>query len=394
MTSRKLISIEERRARLGRRHFLARGSAANDLAELAGGLVGLHATDPVTVFLAARARLGDGSHAEVERALYEERSVLRMIGMRRTMFVLPLDLAAVVHASCTVGIASAQRRRFAKLIEEGGIARNGVAWLDKAAAATMEALEARGEAYASELSKDVPLLRKKLSFGEGKKWASSTGMTTWVLFLLAAEGRIVRGRPRGAWTSSQWRWVPAASWFPRPLARLDEQEARETLARRWLTSFGPATVTDLKWWTGWTLSQTRTTLAAIGAVEVDLDGTPGFVMPDDVDVVPSPDPWVALLPALDPTVMGWKERAWYLGEHGPALFDRSGNAGPTVWWNGRIVGGWAGRKDGRVAFQLLEDVGADATAQVEAEAARLEAWLGGVSVIPRFRVPLERELAA
>src|SRR5580765_3177107 len=232
MTVRKTrrISVEERRARLGRRHFLERGSAATDLAELAGGLVGLHATDPATVFLAARARLRNGAHAEVERALYEERTVLRMIGMRRTMFVLPLELAAVVHASCTVGIASTQRRRYAKLIEQGGITKNGVAWLDKAAAATMEALEARGEAYASELSKDVPLLRKKLSFGAGTKWASSTGMTTWVLFLLAAEGRIVRGRPRGAWTSSQWRWVPAASWLPRPLLPLDEHVARASRA--------------------------------------------------------------------------------------------------------------------------------------------------------------------
>jgi hypothetical protein len=395
------ISVEERRARLGRRHHLAPGLAASDLAELADGLVGLHATDPATVFLAARSRLRNGSNAEVERALYEERSVLRMIGMRRTMFVLPLELAAVVHASCTEAVASSQRRRYAKLIEEGGIAKNGEAWLDKAAAATMAALEARREAYGSELSQDVPLLRTKLSFGAGTKWAGSTSMTTWVLFLLAAEGRIVRGRPRGAWTSSQWRWVPAASWLPRPPPRLDEQEARETLARRWLTAYGPATVTDLKWWSGWTVAQTRKALAAIGAVEVDPSPsaspppvTPGVVMPDDVDVAPSPEPWVALLPALDPTVMGWKARAWYLGEHGPALFDRSGNAGPTVWWNGRIVGGWAGRKGGRVAFRLLEDVGADAAAEVEVEAARLEAWLGGVSVIPRFRVPLERELAA
>jgi hypothetical protein len=220
-------------------------------------------------------------------------------------------------------------------------------------------------------------------------------MTTWVLFLLAAEGRIVRGRPRGAWTSSQWRWVPAASWLPAPLPRLDEREARDTLARRWLTTYGPATVTDLKWWSGWTLTQTRKALAAIGAVEVDLDGTPGLVMPDDIDVVESsPEPWAALLPALDSTVMGWKERTWYLGEHGPALFDRSGNAGPTVWWNGRIVGGWAAAKSGRVRFRLLEDVGAKAVGQVEAEAARLEAWLGGVVVIPRFGTPLGRELAA
>ena len=88
---------------------------------------------------------------------------------------------------------------------------DGLAWLDGAAAATLQALEAHGEAYASELSADVPKLREKLHYGEGKTWAGSTSMTSWVLFLLAAEGRIVRGRPRGAWTSSQWSWVPAAS---------------------------------------------------------------------------------------------------------------------------------------------------------------------------------------
>ena len=102
----------------------------------------------------------------------------------------------------------------------------------------------------------------------------------------------------------------------------------------------------------------------------------------------------ALLPALDPTVMGWKERAWYLGEHAPALFDRSGNAGPTVWWNGRIVGGWVQRKDGEVVFRLLEDVGAEATAAVAAEAERLAEWLGETRVLPRFRTPLERTLSA
>jgi hypothetical protein len=91
--------------------------------------------------------------------------------------------------------------------------------------------------------------------------------------------------------------------------------------------------------------------------------------------------------------MGWKERDWYLGEHRPALFDRAGNAGPTVWWNGRIVGGWSVRGDGQVPFRLLEDVGADAVAAIEAEAARLGGWLGEVKVLPRFATPLAKELS-
>ena len=386
----RTISVEERRARLARRHFLAPGSRARDAVELAGGLVGLHATDPATVFLAARARGVEG--AELERALYEERSVLRMIGMRRTLFVLPLDLAAVVHAACTESILAASRRRYAKLIEGGGIASDGEAWLEEVGAETLRALEARGAAFAAELSADVPLLREKIHFGQGKTWASSTGMTSWVLFLLAAEGRVVRGRPRGAWTSSQWCWAPAESWLQEPLPRLEPEAARVELASRWLAAFGPASVTDLKWWTGWTLTQTRAALGATEAVELDLDGVPGFVLPSDVEPEREPEPWAALLPSLDPTVMGWKERDWYLGEHSTALFDRNGNAGPTVWWNGRVVGGWAGRKDGEVAFRLLEDVGAEGIRAIEAEAEALGAWLGETKVSPRFATPLAKEL--
>jgi hypothetical protein len=389
----RTFSSEERRARLARRHFLAPGSLADDPVQLAGGLVGLHATDPATVYLAARARLPEPAGPELDRALYEERTLLRMIGMRRTLFVFPLDLAAVVQAACTEPIAAAQRRRYAKLIEEGGIAKDGRRWLDRAEAATLTALQARGEAFATELSSDVPQLRKKMHYGEGKNWAGSTSMTTWVLFLLAAEGKIVRGRPRGKWTSSQWSWAPAESWLTEPPARLEREEARAELASRWLKAFGPAGVDDLKWWTGWTLTQARAALAAIGAVEVDLDGRPGFVLPGDDESEPEVEPWAAMLPALDPTVMGWKERDWYLGEHRAHLFDTAGNAGPTVWWNGRIVGGWSVRKDGEIPFRLLEDVGADAEAAIEAEAGRLGAWLGEVKVLPRFATPLAKELS-
>ena len=76
-----------------------------------------------------------------------------------------------------------------------------------------------------------------------------------------------------------------------------------------------------------------------------------------------------------------------------ALFDTAGNAGPTVWWSGRVVGGWAVRSDGEVAYRLLEDVGRDASAAIEAEASRLTDWLGQTGVVPRFGTPLARELA-
>jgi hypothetical protein len=92
--------------------------------------------------------------------------------------------------------------------------------------------------------------------------------------------------------------------------------------------------------------------------------------------------------------MGWADRSWFLGPHAGPLFDRNGNIGPTVWCDGRIVGGWAQRPGGEVVFRLLEDIGAEASAAVEKEAAALAAWTGPVRVTPRFRTPLEKELAA
>ncbi len=388
------MGVDERRARLLRRHHLGAADRAADVPSAAGDLVGLHASDPVTIYLAAAARVDGLKVADVERALYEERSVLRMLGMRRTLFVVPVELAPVVHAACTRAIAVNERKRLVQLVEQAGVAEDAARWVDEANEATMRALAARGEAFANELSADVPALRARVRIADGKSYAADANLTTFVLSRLAADGRIVRGRPRGSWISSQHRWAPTASWFPGGLPELPTEPARVELVRRWLRAYGPATVADVRWWTGWTLRDTRAALAALATADVDLDGVPGIVLADDVAPSLPVAAVAALLPALDPTVMGWKERDWYLGPHRAALFDRNGNAGPTVWWDGRVVGGWAVRADGSVAVRVLEDVGAEAAAAVDDAAGRLEAWLDGTRFTPRFRTPLERELSA
>jgi hypothetical protein len=391
----RTISDAQRRARLAVRQRLAPADRGDDVAVVAGEVAGLHATDPATVFLSARARLRDPTVAAIEHALYGERSLVRLLGMRRTVFVVPVELAAIVQASSTLALVPVQRRLLIRHLAEGGVTDDGERWLRAAQDDTLAALRARGEAKATELSREVPALRAKMTMFEGKAYAANAGVGPRVLFLLAAEGLIVRGRPTGSWTSTLYRWAPMDDWLPGGLERFDTDEAAARLVARWLRAFGPGTFADLKWWTGWTAGLLKRALARVGPVEVELEGGgAGLVLPgDDEPVSGSGEPFAALLPALDPAPMGWQARDWYLGEHRPRLFDRSGNIGPTIWWGGRIVGGWAQRPDGEIAIGLLEDTGADGAAAIAAEARRVQDWIGAVRFKPRFRTPLERELA-
>jgi DNA glycosylase AlkZ-like len=394
--ARPRIDGAERRARLGLRHHLAPSAIASTAIEAAADLIGLHGSDPISVYLAAWARVDGLETRDLDRALYDDRSLLKILGMRRTMFVLPIEVAGVVQAACTETIATGERKRLVRMIEDAGIAANGERWLAGVESETVEALHHMGEATAADLTKEVAGLREQIQFGAGKKWQGRVGVSTRLLFLLAAEGRIIRGRPKGTLVSSLYRWTPMDRWVPGGLPLMPAEPARVDLLRRWLTTFGPGTLRDIQWWVGWTVTMVKRTLAEIRPVEVELDGgSTGYLLADDLEpVVPPAGPWVALLPALDPTIMGWQERAWYLGEHGKRVFDTNGNAGPMILLDGRVVGGWAQRRDGDIAFRLLEDVGSEAAALVAARAATLRDWLGDLRFIPRFRTPLEQELSA
>ena len=387
------VDPEERRRRLAVRHHLHPDHPAASPTEAANRLVGLHSSDPATVFLSAWARSAKVTVPDLERCLYDRPTLYRVLGMRRTLFAVPAELVPLLHHGCARRLAPAERKRLVGYLEKQGIADEGEIWLDRVAGATLAAIARRGEAPAMELREDVPELRLSLTFGEGKKWGGRMGISTRILFLLAVEGLIVRGRPRGSWISGQYRWATTDSRIPGGIPELDPAEARSRLLERWLLAYGPGTEADLRWWTGWPLRDVRKALGALDVAEVEVDEGPAFVMGHDLEPTPPPQPWANLVPSLDSTVMGWRDRHWYLGEHSGRLFDRNGNAGPTVWWNGRVVGGWAQTRGGPIAYRLLEDIGARGEARIAQRASALEEWIGNTRVTPRFRSPLEKELA-
>ncbi|WP_436846539.1 winged helix DNA-binding domain-containing protein [Streptomyces niveus] len=393
------IGVAERRARIGVRHRLAVAARAEDPVEAAHDMVALHSTDPSSVYVGIWARTNGGSVREVEQALYEDRSLIRLLGMRRTVFVTSLDVAPVIQAACSNAVAARERRKLLGFLAASRVADDeaGVrTWLAETEDIAVRALAARGESTAAELAGDDTRLSTEVVLSAGKSYQGTQKVASRLLLLLAAEGRVVRGRPRGSWTSHQYRWAPLTDWFPGGLAHWDTHRAEEELARRWLRTFGPATADDLRWWAGWTKTQVKRVLTELRPVEADLGGgATGLLLPDDLEETAPPEPWAALLPALDSTPMGWHERGWFLGDHGPRLFDNVGNIGPSLWWDGRIVGGWAQDARGEIVCRFLEDVGADAEAAVRREAERLAGPLGTVRLSPRTRgrTWLEDELA-
>ena len=382
------IDDRARRARLALRHRLTPSTRAEDPDEIARSVVALHSSDPTSVYLSVAARQTTDTFAPLETALYEERSLVRHHAMRRTLWVMPIDTAIDAHAANTQQIAATERRRTMKAI----------GWSERFMNESIEALVAlvaeAGPITTREIGRLRPDLTEPVVVGVETRNPASIASHTRLLLHAGFEARIVRGRPVGSWISSEYAWNETVQWLGRPIAGGSPRPAAAAIVRRWLESFGPGTEADLKWWTGWTLTKTRRALEDVGAEAVTLEnGSTGFTL--DRERLESPEPWVALLPGLDPTPMGWKERSWYLDDATAArVMDSNGNIGPTIWADGTIVGGWAQRSDGTIATELNRPIDRAHRRLLDTELERLVDSVGPTRFRARFPSPNQRDLLA
>ena len=370
---------------------------ADSVTEAVQQMTCLHATEPASVYLSAFART-EATRPDIDRAIYDDRTVVKQLAMRRTLFLFPRELLPATWGSASARVAGQLRTRLAKEVESNGLAERGEGWVTRMFADVLLALERDGPATTAQLRERLPLLAQRLELAPGKSYGGSFPIAPRLLGTLAATGSILRGAPEGEWRSPRPRWTLTDQWLGEsPEQQVESAEGYAVLVGRWLRSFGPGTEADLVWWFGATKAAVRRALADLGAVEVavasaavdpasDLAGqtggeSVGYLLPDDLEDVAEPEPWAALLPVLDPTTMGWKQRGFYLTpDDVPHLFDSNGNAGTTAWWDGRVVGCWVQDPDGIVSVVLRHDIGAEGVRALDAQASRLTRWLDGARV--------------
>lgn len=285
------VDDAERRARLARRHGLASEHYVDSVESAARAVVALHATEPASVQLSCRARMPHVRVADVDRALYRDRTLVTQLCMRRTLFVLERGLLPAVLGSIGARMADRAHTELLRAVCTWDADLDAAAWIERAQEAVLAELE-RGEALTTrQVRERVPEAAGQYAQGAGTSWESTVRLTPKVLALMQLRGLIGREANDADWRASLPRWSPMTRLLGESPEPVDPRAGYERLTRSWLAANGPGTVEDLAGWLGATKADVRRGLTDVDAVPVSLDGgATGWLLPDDVDPVAAPGP--------------------------------------------------------------------------------------------------------
>lgn len=387
-----------------KQHLLP-SAQSDDLLQVVRDIVALHATEATTPYLSQWARLPDFQRSQLEQAWHRRRDLVKLLCMRATLHLVPSDEMPWFYQAYEDRSAADYRRDMPEtLLVQAGLCQEEDAPALKHALQdnVIAFLMDQGAATTREIARAVPALQAKIRYDVGKPTEGQYSIGTGIIRAMCAQGLLVRGQPRGSWRSNQHEYAPLATWLPHlDLHAVTGAQAQAWLVRRYLAAFGPATHDDVQWWTGFTKGEAAQALAALDdevkTVRLEGQTEEHLMLREDVEALRGfsarSEPFAALLPALDPVIMGYQDRTRFLApEQRKHLFDRAGNAVPTVWVNGRVRGAWAQRRDGRVVYDLLEPVGDSGRLLVEAEVQRLQAFLGADVLATRSTTAFTRAL--
>jgi len=365
MASRLTFSIATVNAFLLRKQHLAPATRIPDVVQIARDAGGLHSTSGWTPYLSLFNRSPHFEPTELDRHLRDRRSLARIRCVRGTIYIQPREwipaflaatrrrnTAQTVNLSRYSGITD---RRYASLSAKIAAALTGT---PMTAAAIRSALGLQGE-------------------------ISST------LYRMCDEGILLREKGEKGWRDHSVCYRLFSEAFPEVrVTSIGETEAMAAVVEQYLRCFGPASETDIAWWTGFGKPEVRGALAALESRWIHVGLGEGrrlaLLLEEDVEGLaatrPREGPLVSLLPLLDGYLMGYRERDRYLRPEDRAfVFDRGGNVTSTILVDGAVVGVWDWEEDPRpvVKFHYFSKVSEDLHARIEEEARRMGRFLVG-----------------
>ncbi len=350
------------------KQHLTEDSKINDIYQIALDICGLHATHPMTPYLSLFIRTRRFKREDLDEILYEKRKLGKVRYARKTVYVIPKERIPEVF-SATKGMLE---QRLGPYLEYLGMTKKD---FEDAARSILEVLKGKGMTV-KEIKKE---LQVDLSISA-------------IVNLMCDQDLLIRGNPATGWKSSLHTYYPFHEYFPGiDLNEVDEEEGKKSMVKQYVASFGPVSVTDASWWTGFTKTEVKLILKDLKddmtSLEIsDIEGEYVLLASDKkrLESISIPEkPLINFMPLLDPYLMGYKERKRYLvPELQTRIFDRSGNVTSTILMDGRIVGVWDfdEEKDPTVKILLFEKTKSNVLREIQSKAKKIGEFISGEEI--------------
>lgn len=361
--------------RLTRHHLHAR-APRRQLSIVVRDVVGLQSQVANAAYVSLWARVAGVTPADIDGALYQKRTLIRTWAMRGTVHLIARDdlplVTVPVWYDPTQRVFAAASGAAAPVIPTW-LARRGL---------TDERYRILRKAILEALA-DGPRTRSELHVAiEASLPGARRFIGSWggVLRLLAREGLVVFGLPRGQETT----FVRRDRWWPNgasPAGRFTSAE----LMRRYLHGYGPATVADFCYWAGQPVPVAQSALAELGdeTAMVSVEGMPAmYVLREDLATLRRMRPVssVRLLPNFDTFLLGHRDKTTLVDpQHYKAIYREAGWISQTILVHGQAAGTWTSRQRGKTLEIRLAPFGRLARpvrTALRAEAESLARFLG------------------
>lgn len=375
-----------------------------DVVGVTRDIVALHATGATGPYLSLWSRIPQFERTDLEEALYDRRELARVLCMRTTLHLVPSDKLPLYFQAYTERQAQVELQGMATLLVQAGLCakEQSSRLLAELQRRVLAVMAEKGTCSVRTLSQAVPELEAKVRYSADKTYGGEFSIGSRLVPGMCTQGLLIRARPRGTWRSNLFEYATLSDWLPEiDLQSVTPREARTWLVRQYLSTFGPATASDVQWWTGFTKGETKEALGVLEpeVVAITLENLADEYLMLSADArklqnfVEPRIPGAFFLPGLDPYIMGYQDRRRFLAdEHRAKVFDRAGNALPTVWLGGRVAGAWGQRRDGSVIYGLFEAAQAGEELALADQASQLEQFLGGEFLPQRSHTAFTRAL--